>query len=152
MTQLEHSGNQIKLSDAKAGSPEETFARICRFSLLCGHARWFCDLRQGIARKSSKASTGEQYCSLGTAQGRCPPAAPLLHVNIGAWFQAAARTRKLPSFLKPENHAGSIGYPPSFIQTLIAALVADILESCSAGEILQLVEKLELRLRRSRLH
>jgi hypothetical protein len=73
-------------------------------------------------------------------------------VNIGAWFQAAATTRKLPSFLKSENHAGSIGYPPSFIQTLIAALVADILESCSAGEILQLVEELELRLRRSRLH
>jgi hypothetical protein len=41
---------------------------------------------------------------------------------------------------------------PSFIQTLTAALVADILESCSAGEILQLVEELELRLRRSKLH
>jgi hypothetical protein len=41
---------------------------------------------------------------------------------------------------------------PGFIQTLTAALVADILESCSAGEILQLVEELELRLRRSKLH
>lgn len=41
---------------------------------------------------------------------------------------------------------------PSFIQTLNAALVADILESCSPDEILQLVEELELRLRRSRLH
>jgi Mg/Co/Ni transporter MgtE len=41
---------------------------------------------------------------------------------------------------------------PSFIQTLTAALVADILESCSADEIVQLVEELELRRRRSRLH
>jgi hypothetical protein len=41
---------------------------------------------------------------------------------------------------------------PNFIQTLTAALVADILKSCSAGEILQLVEELELRLRRSKLH
>jgi hypothetical protein len=56
MTRLGHSSNQIKLSEAKAGSPEETFTRICRFSLLCGHARWFCDFRQGIARKSSKKS------------------------------------------------------------------------------------------------
>jgi hypothetical protein len=58
MTQLEHSSTQIKLSEAKAGSPEETFARICRFSLLFGHARWFCDFRHGIARKSSKKSVG----------------------------------------------------------------------------------------------
>jgi hypothetical protein len=56
MSQLEHSSNQIKLSEGKAGSPEETFARICRFSLLCGHARWFCDFRHGIARKSGKKS------------------------------------------------------------------------------------------------
>ena len=41
---------------------------------------------------------------------------------------------------------------PGFIQTLTDALVADILESCSPGEILRLVEELELRLRRSRLH
>jgi hypothetical protein len=56
MTQLEHSSNQIKLSEAKAGSPEDTFARICRFSLLFGHAWWFCDVRHGIARKSGKKS------------------------------------------------------------------------------------------------
>ena len=51
-----------------------------------------------------------------TAQGRCPPATPLLllRVNIGARFGAAtsATTCKLPSFLKPENHAESIGHPP----------------------------------------
>jgi len=40
----------------------------------------------------------------------------------------------------------------SFIQTFAAALVADILESCSPDEIQQLVEELELRLSRSRLH
>jgi hypothetical protein len=56
MTQLEHSRNQIKLSEGKAGSSEETFARICRFSLHFGHARWFRDFGHGIARKSSKKS------------------------------------------------------------------------------------------------
>jgi hypothetical protein len=56
MAQPGHSSNQIKFSEAKAGSPEDTFARICPFSLLFGHARWFCDFRHGIARKSSKNS------------------------------------------------------------------------------------------------
>lgn len=74
-----------------------------------------------------------------------------MRVHVGAWFQAAARTRKLPIFSKREIMPNPSDIP-SFIQTLTAALVADILESCSPDEILQLVEELELRLRRSRLH
>ncbi len=61
------------------------------------------------------------------------------------------RTCKLPIFSKREIMPNPPDIP-SFIQTLTAALVADILESCSPDEILQLVEELELRLRRSRLH
>ena len=116
MTQPEHSSNQIKLSEAKAGSPEETFARICRFSLLRPRAVVLRLSPRDCAQiQQRKAWAGEQYCSLSTAQGRRSPATLLLLlcVNIGAWFEAAtsATTCKLPSFSKPENHAESIGHP-----------------------------------------
>jgi hypothetical protein len=41
---------------------------------------------------------------------------------------------------------------PSFIDDPTDAIVVDILDLCSPDEILQLVEELELRPRRSRLH
>jgi hypothetical protein len=42
---------------------------------------------------------------------------------------------------------------PSFIDDFTAAMVADILESCSPDEIERLIDELELRrLLRSRLH
>jgi hypothetical protein len=41
---------------------------------------------------------------------------------------------------------------PSFIEDLAAEMIADIFESRSLDEIQQLMDELELRLRRSRLH
>jgi hypothetical protein len=40
----------------------------------------------------------------------------------------------------------------SFIEDLTATMVADIFESCRPDEIQQLIEELELRLRKSKLH
>jgi hypothetical protein len=41
---------------------------------------------------------------------------------------------------------------PSFVEDLAAEMIADIFESCSPDEIRQLMDELELRLRRSRHH
>jgi hypothetical protein len=43
-------------------------------------------------------------------------------------------------------------YISKFVDDLTATMVVDILESCSPAEIKRLIEELELRVRKPRLH